>query len=295
MNHKFGGDWTDDKLSRLQKYLSAYTTIFKTNRNASYYSISYLDAFAGTGFRESSDSDDHESLLLFGESDQDAKSLKKGSVSIALETTPTFDRYIFIDKNAKHINKLTKTVNERFPNARSKISINLADANQYIKQWCLETNWKNNRAVAFLDPYGMQVEWDTLEAIAKTKAVDLWILFPLGQGINRMLTKNGPPDKSWSGRLTKFFGTDKWIDAFYTPSKQEDMFGKQDLLEKDADFDAIKSFLVRRLKTIFAAVSPNPLALKNSKNVQIFLLCFAVGNPKKSDLALRIASNILRP
>lgn len=40
----------------------------------------------------------------------------------------------------------------------------------------------------FLDPYGMQVDWATIEAIAKTKAIDLWILFPLGH-IFQVLTK----------------------------------------------------------------------------------------------------------
>jgi hypothetical protein len=34
--------------------------------------------------------------------------------------------------------------------------------------------------VLFLDPYGMQVDWTTIEAIARTKAIDLRVLFPLG-------------------------------------------------------------------------------------------------------------------
>lgn len=32
----------------------------------------------------------------------------------------------------------------------------------------------------FLDPYGMQVERETIDTIARTKAIDTWLLFPLG-------------------------------------------------------------------------------------------------------------------
>ena len=31
----------------------------------------------------------------------------------------------------------------------------------------------------FLDPYGMEVEWKTLQAVAATRAIDVWFLFPL--------------------------------------------------------------------------------------------------------------------
>jgi len=31
----------------------------------------------------------------------------------------------------------------------------------------------------------MQVDWTTLEAVASTQAIDIWILFPLGIGVNR--------------------------------------------------------------------------------------------------------------
>ncbi len=33
-SHTFGGDWTEQKLERLQKYLKAYTTIFTKNERA---------------------------------------------------------------------------------------------------------------------------------------------------------------------------------------------------------------------------------------------------------------------
>jgi hypothetical protein len=45
--------------------------------------------------------------------------------------------------------------------------------------------------VLLLDPYGMHVEWETIEAVAKTKANDRWLLVPLGMGMNRLAPKSG--------------------------------------------------------------------------------------------------------
>ncbi|GAI54351.1 unnamed protein product, partial [marine sediment metagenome] len=55
---------------------------------------------------------------------------------------------------------------------------------------CNNYKWQNNRAVLFLDPYGMQVNWETIKAIANTEAIDLWYLFPFGIGVNRLLQKD---------------------------------------------------------------------------------------------------------
>jgi three-Cys-motif partner protein len=88
----FGGGWTTEKLKRLRKYLVAYTTAMKNQR----YQIVYLDAFAGTGYRASpreKDSDD----FLFPEIDQ----FMDGSARIALQVTPGFDKYIFIERDSK--------------------------------------------------------------------------------------------------------------------------------------------------------------------------------------------------
>jgi three-Cys-motif partner protein len=74
-----------------------------------------------------------------------------------------------------------------------------------VQKLC-DKDWTSRRAVLFLDPYGMQVEWRTIEAIAATKAIDLWLLFPLGIGVNRLLTKSGDIPESWRNRLNLLLG-----------------------------------------------------------------------------------------
>jgi three-Cys-motif partner protein len=289
--HQFGGQWTEDKLTRLRKYLKAYVTIFKGNPKASWFQTIYVDAFAGTGSRDIPSTDGQSLLPVLDE--EDVKDFRKGSAKIALETEPSFDQFFFIEQNPRYATQLEQ-LREQFPSKNNLITILRDNANLSLIKWCGDTNWRTHRAVVFLDPYGMQVEWKTIEAIAQTQAIDLWLLFPLGQSVNRLLTKKSPPEGAWADRLTRFFGTPTWKDVFYQPSPQLDMFGTNERVEKTATFDAIKDFFVQRLTSVFAKVAENPLLLYNSKNVPIYLFCFASANPKGAKTAVKIAQDILR-
>jgi hypothetical protein len=55
------------------------------------------------------------------------------------------------------------------------------------------------------------------------------------------------------------------------------MFDAQPRMEKDASWDSISEFF------------------RNSKDVPIFLLCFAAGNQKGAKTAVNIANEILKP
>ena len=168
------------------------------------------------------------------------------------------------------------------------------DANSYLLSWIDKTDWRSSRAVVFLDPYGMNVEWQVIQALGNTKAVDLWILFPLGVAVNRLLTKSGPPPENWSRALTRIFGTDTWKEDFYPRHTVQTLFGEEEVQQKDANFDKIGLFFINRLKTAFTRVAPKPLALRNSKNNPLYLLCFASANPKGSETAIKIANHILK-
>src|SRR5205085_6159683 len=153
--------------------------------------------------------------------------------------------------------------------------------------------WKGHRAVLFLDPYGMQVTCDTIVAIANTKAIDLWILFPLGVAVNRLIKRDARISKSWRRKLDEMFGTTDWYEAFYTQNKTPGLFDEEPAMIKISNFDSIAHYFVQRLKTIFVGVAENPLPLLNSRNNPLYLLCFASGNPKGSKTAIKIAQDIL--
>lgn len=286
MSHPFGGNWTVDKLDRVREYLIAYRQALKNQP----FKVAYIDAFAGTGYitpRQKADAQT-ESLI------EELREVAEGSARIALQVEPRFDKYIFIEGRRKHVLELQKLKDE-FPALRDDIIIKKADANEYIIELCTKRSWANRRAVMFLDPYGMQVSWQTITAIANTKAIDLWLLFPLGIGVNRLMQRDGRIPPVRRRLLDAMFGTTDWFEAFYRPKQERGLFDDSVGLEKVANFDSIAEFFVERLKTVFPHVAKNPVQLLNSSRNPLYLLCFAAANEGKGgEIAVRIAQHILR-
>ena len=56
----------------------------------------------------------------------------------------------------------------------------------------------------------------------------------------------------------------------------------------------MERYFIDRLRSIFPGVAENPLQLRNSKNVPLYLLCFAAGNAKGAPIAVEIAQNVLK-
>ncbi len=294
VEHSFGGTWTERKLICLGKYLEAYRTIFTRNPKASYFRTWYVDAFAGTGKRAQKGK---APMLLFAEiyGDKEGQSYRDGSAAIALGLASPFDRYLFIEKSRKRIQALQELVDTKYPAVADRCEFERKDANTGLKDWCAARDWKRERAVVFLDPFGMQVDWDTVETLAKTGGVDLylWYLFPLGISVARMLTRDGVIDDTWQARLDALFGTGDWRDRFYRKGKQATLFGEEEQLVRDASEEAIVTFIEERLKSIFPKVAKG-LVLRNSKNNPLYLLCFCASNIKAGTVAVKIAEDILR-
>jgi three-Cys-motif partner protein len=278
--HLFGGPWTERKLSVVRRYLETYAQALK---NQAFERV-YIDAFAGTGDRTDNR---RASLPLLDLPEFDA--VAKGSTRIALEVEPPFHRYIFIERAAKRASELSILKSE-FANRSIKI-VN-ADANDAIKDICSRTDWRRTRGVAFLDPYGLQVSWETLVAISITQALDAWILFPTGMGLNRLLTKRGDIPSEWQETLDRFLGTAEWRSAFYQLEQTPDLFDddrRQSV--KNADAEKFEMFILGRLRTIFPVVLNKSVALTNTKGQTMYLLCFVSANPspRVKALATRLA------
>ncbi len=288
--HSFGGPWTDDKLKRLDRYLVQYRQIFTENERAKHLKTWYVDAFAGTGSRTKKD-DPNETQYLFPEVYDDIGTIeyKDGSAQIALKLARPFDGYLFIDKQKSRVIELEATVKRDYPDLHSRCVFEPGDANQLLKAWCVKRNWRAERAVVFLDPYGMQVNWDTIEMLAKTKAVDLWYLFPLP---TRLLTQDGKIEESWKNRLDLLFGTNKWRTRFYQVNTTQDLFGDRETVERTATLERIEAFIHERLAGCFVKVAKG-LVLWNSRSSPLYLLCFASANEKGAPTALKIAQHIL--
>ena len=141
----------------------------------------------------------------------------------------------------------------------------------------------------------MSVAWDTIEAIAATHAIDLWILFPFAIGANRMTPNDVLPDKEWAMILTKVFGTVDWLNRFYNRKSENDLFGvQQSSITKIVGADEILQYFLERLRTVFPHVVQEPMILYNSNNSPMYALCFAASNPRGGKTALKIAAHLAR-
>jgi len=291
MEHTFGGDWTEEKLERLRGYLVAYRAIFQSNVHAQYFVTWYVDAFAGTGSRVKPQSASSQSFPLLAEDElnEDQTQLFEGSASIALALASPFHKYLFIESSKKRADALMEMVQRDFPALADRVEIRIGDANKELCDWCSARDWHRERAVVFLDPYGMQVEWNTVESLAKTQGVDLWYLFPF---VQRLLRNDQNIDERWIKRLDILFGTTDWHKRFYQTETQNTLFGPVESTIRDATVNNVQGFIEERLKSCFIAVA-NSRILSNSKSSPLFALCFAASNKKGSATALKIAQHLL--
>ena len=87
----------------------------------------------------------------------------------------------------------------------------------------------------FLDPYGMDVEWATLEAIAATEAIDVWFLFSLS-GLYRQATRRSSDiDPSKRAAITRILGTNAWEKELYSDVGQRDLFDERQEKQRTPD------------------------------------------------------------
>lgn len=280
---KFGGAWTQEKLNIFTSYLEAYLIALQ-NQN---FKKIYIDAFAGTGKIETSDGEQY----------------LEGSARLALSARKSFDFYYFIEGDNKKAAELKQMIDNDFSYMKGITRVYCGDANEKLAQIISEVDWRFNRGLLFLDPYATQVNWTTLETVAKTCSIDVWYLFPFS-ALNRMLPKNGKY-KTWENCLDRLLGDSSWQTEFYKKDPQMSIFDffpdpdnpdETDRKIKDANPDRIKTYIIKRLQTIFPCVSKNPRIFRNSKKSPMFLFCFAIsnGSPKAQALALRIADHILK-
>jgi three-Cys-motif partner protein len=284
----FGGDWTEEKLARLGKYLPAYTKILQS-RPFTYF---YIDAFAGPGYRQVRRKQQAAPTLWAEDPDARGRAFTAGSAIVAMRTDPPFQRYVFIESDEDALQKLGAALAADFPDRMDRVHLEPGDANAVLKRYCAQ--WKSGyRAVLFLDPYGMEVEWSTMEAIAKTQGIDVWILFPAGIGVNRQLGADGNVPVWAQDAFDRLFGTRDWHGRFYAKGGIQDLFGGGERSTKVADASVITAFYLERLASIFPHVAPKPLVLCNRNEAPMFALFFAAAHPKYGATAVKIAQHIL--
>ena len=284
--NSFGGAWSEQKLRCVEAYTESY---LKVMQRQSWATLHYVDAFAGRGKQQlptQAENYEDEGLLA-------TASFLEGSALRALKVSSKasrgFDRFLFIEANRSASHQLIDNINADYPSMAERITVLRSDANAAINSYIDQTDWSKTRGLIFLDPFGLEVHWDTIAKLASTKACDVWYLFPL-VGVIRMMPNSGEIDPAWRTKLNGLFGTDSWYDEFY-PQDQLTIFGEADKI-KDASTEHILKYVRERLRTVFAAVS-NAAVLHNSRGFPLFALVMGVSNPNAKTQALRICNYLV--
>lgn len=280
------GEWAEEKLECLAKYLEAYTTIMRKQDWATSF---YFDAFAGGGISElrSNEKIDPEDVFLHPfKLDPVEKKYIEGSPKRALSIKHPFSKYFFVEKNSNRVKQL-KSLSAEFSQNR-QIEIIQGDALEAIKEFLHDprNNWVKCRAVMFLDPFGMQVPWKIIEEIARTGAIEILINFPVGMAIQRLLPNSGNISKATKAKLDAYFGTNGWRQIVY--EARPNLFGEIDEKKVEESSKKLATWYQSRLKGIFGH-SPKPRLIKNPHGTHLYYLIFAGPNATGA----RIAGEVL--
>lgn len=199
----------------------------------------------------------------------------------ALSVNPSFSRHIFIEGNAARFRELDAI---RLSKPEKQIECKHGDANSELKAifesrpWSFQVAGRGKlRAVVFLDPYGMNVEWETLKLLAATRAVDVWYLFPM-LAVTRQLAKDrARVDRHKSAKLDTIFGTANWRQELYDTHVVTDLFEQQVTTStRNVSLPQIEQYARTRLNSLFCYVS-EPLPLIADRRGQLFSL-FCLSN-----------------
>lgn len=297
----WGGKWTEEKLDAFEKYVKAYLTIMNNYRDTYGWKLLYFDGFAGSGSRTQEEEGDEvqEALELFGrEVTIEDFNVYQGAaervVKIESDKMRSFDYYYFVDKSEDNCKSLDERLSHyQITGRRHHLPF---DANDAVKRLASTLhNNSNCKALAFLDPFGMQIEWGSIEAL-KGLSVDLWILVPTGVIINRLLERKIDKEKglAHAEKLESFFGLPEQEirSFFYTEKKIPSLFGEDEMVITKAEnsIRKIAQLYVERLRGVLPFVTDEPLVLYNTHNVPIYHLVFA----SKNQTAHKIAQDIIK-
>jgi three-Cys-motif partner protein len=177
------GSWAADKLDYLARYINVFETSMRNKWTVRYY----IDLLSGPGKNRVRESGE---VLL-------------GSPLIALTTQHPFTHYIFVDNSPEN----TAALRERCSVSpySDRVTILTGDCNTLVDQIVAQiqpVQWQSLN-LAFLDPEGMELQWSTVEKLARLPRMDLIINYPQGglkRGMRQVFEAN-PPTK-----VDRFFG-----------------------------------------------------------------------------------------
>lgn len=232
--------WTLKKLEFLKKYLPAF--IKATKKALHRY---YVDGFAGPGYNQKPDG-----------------TLVEGSPLLAVGYP--FTGLFFVEKDSDSCRKLEKNLQTVCPSL-DRIYIYSGDFNELVDK-ILAAIPEKAPTLFFLDPFGLELRWTTVEKIAKREKADVFILISSSGALR---VKSNHPKV-----LDSFFGEDSWRNIRAKAGQSW--------------FEAFTEAYRDRMRKLGLEGTNLVTVAKNSKNVPMHVLAFHA----KNKVALKIANGV---
>lgn len=255
MVHRKGHVWTASKLEFLEKYLPVFTKIIGRN----FPKKLYVDGYAGPGTN-----------TIGGE-------IKLGSPLLAINALPAFDELYLVEKKRSLVQQLVQNIADlNLPQERqAQLHVRQGDFNAEVDN-ILTALSSATPVFFFLDPEGLELDWETVRKIGRRRRADLFILISAG-GVSRCAGYALTHDS-----VTRFYGHERWrpIAEGVDPNH---IIGQ-------SKFEAFVELYLEGLRGLGFAHVKQFLIATNSQNSQLHALVFAA----KNDTAIKIAEDILQ-
>lgn len=267
---RHGGDWAYTKLHFVNEYLYRFIV---SMRDKNWRAIHYIDLFSGPGRNR-----------------LDGGKIVHGSPILALAQPKPFDRYFFADSDPSCANTLRQRCCALGADM-NRVQILVGDANQVVEEVCeyiVSINRKfiqnigQSLNLAFLDPEGLELHWDTVAKLASYRT-DMIIYYPQ-MGITR-------DAETTPEAIDRFFGDQQWREIYSQHKRGEERFLHRALL------DYYKSKLKEFDYKVEDPLPEEPL-FTNSKNAPLYRLLFVskheLGNKFWKDVTHKLPNGQIR-
>lgn len=249
------GYWTEIKLRIIKDYASAYAIILHNQKLIKHFA--YIDGFAGAGRHIS----------------RNTRKSIHGSPAIALDVTPQFSHYHFIDLDGERADQLKELSKER-----NNVSVYEGDCNDILLRKIFPTCLYKDycRALCILDPYDLNPNWEVVQTAGHMKSVEIFLNFMI-MDANRNILKENPEKVSPSqiDRMNTFWGDESWKKIAY--KEERDLFNNV-RLRKAPKEDVINAYKQRLEEVAGFKYVPDPIPMRNNRGVTIYYLFFASHN-----------------
>ena len=264
--------WTSQKLAALHHYLSA----FAREAQEWGYSPAYIDVFTCADYGAAGDSDATRLSGFPGLATDGPKALLKHAVRTALTTQPSFDGFMFIERDRRR-RHLLEAVKHEF--RQRNVQIRRCEVNREIER-ITRLDWHMRRAVLFVDAYAGSLEWNTVLAISRAQVIDLWLLLPVGFHSGQPASCCVVP-RAWRERVSQLLDNRDW-------------FSECESRRFEHYVATLNRCVEDKLRASFAHVAA-PLVVRSQSGAPLYALHFAsnMSGSEESRRSVTLATHLL--